>query len=179
MALTHSNSSAALTIFTDDKPRLDCAENKVKVFFAAKPGSSFNISYFVSSGGAILANGFDQVNIGDVSVEDEFVDGSTNIVLGESQKPDDLIVGKHEIVLQRPFLDEGKVAKTIKVKSNCSNWNDHHVILDIELIQSRFWSIHETKRATLSRPAAISRLILVHLSLLSNGQLKRSIPAMM
>ena len=117
VALTHSNATSALTILEEeDAASMGCGTNEVSVFLAAESGSSVDISYFVSSGAALVTTGIDTVDAGTADLEAEYVGDAFMIDMGdEASRPEGTILAKHIVKIPRPFADEGKVTDTIKL----------------------------------------------------------------
>ena len=114
--LTHSEATSALTIHEEaDNPTISCSNKKIPIFLSVKANSEVTMSYFVSSGAALLLSGTQTIASGSTDFESEYVGDAFTIAIDDVAKPEDTILAKHEISLERPFSEDGRVASKIKL----------------------------------------------------------------
>ena len=107
IALTHANTSSALTIHNiKEGSDLKCDMNKIPVYFSAKPGSSIELTYFFTSSGSIVKQDSHTVSVSDQDKSKQYVGAAKKIDLVDESVSTDKIVEKFEIDLKLP-LDNG------------------------------------------------------------------------
>ena len=107
IALTHANTSSALTIHNiKEGSDLKCNMNKIPVYFSAKPGSSIELTYFFTSSGSIVKQNSHTVPVSDQDKSTQYVGAAKKIDLVDESVSTDKIVANFDIDLKLP-LDNG------------------------------------------------------------------------
>ena len=86
---------------TSSSPVLSCGQNTIKVFFSAARGATVDLSYYISSGGALLSSGVDSVIVGNQDLEAEYVGEAETIDLGAGTRAEGTVLASHDISLER------------------------------------------------------------------------------
>lgn len=116
VSLTHSNTSSALTVYEESiTPKLTCGKNEIKVYFSAVPNSNVELNYYVSSGGALLFQGSENLPTSEEDLESEFLGEAETISFDTAIPEKTTVLNRHVVTIQRPFKDEGLVTDKIKV----------------------------------------------------------------
>ena len=113
--LSHANTTSAMSIYEQDLPKLSCSDNKVQVYFSAVPNTELELSYYLSSGGAIIGSGREVVQVGDSDLLKEYVGQAQILNLTQSNETESAVLQKFEISVDRPLEEEGKISDNIKV----------------------------------------------------------------
>ena len=114
IALTHANTSSALTIHNiKEGSELKCNDadnendmNNIPVYFSAKPGSTIEITYFFTSSGSIVKQNSQTIPVPSQDMSSDYVGAANKIDLFDETFSDDKIVAKFDIDLKLP-LDNG------------------------------------------------------------------------
>eukprot|EP00095_Tigriopus_kingsejongensis_P009746 maker-scaffold1177_size57108-snap-gene-0.11 protein:Tk09746 transcript:maker-scaffold1177_size57108-snap-gene-0.11-mRNA-1 annotation:"alpha-2-macroglobiln splicing variant 1 precursor" len=114
--LSHSNSTNALTISENEiNPTITCGKNEIKIYFAGTPDTKLELNYYVSSGGALLFQGSEELTVSGEDLEQEFVGGAEVITFEGETKPKSTVLSRHDVIIQRPFADEALVTGKLKL----------------------------------------------------------------